>query len=221
MGKSNKNHKKSLRKRRPAPVPAPRRVGWKSSQSGQCVTWWDADHEPYSEDWRTIVVGFLVFFVCCMALLLIAIVSNMLFVGVAAVFTRKGNMFGDELEILWGVLVCSALLSAYLARAVSTMSIIFRFEIDLEAQRIVLHQTGFPNLMRVAFIPFAAISHVRLRRFASYGGVELEVHYGNDEGRYLNVGLGHNIDEHELQAHVDLMRPVLGERVLALFENDS
>ncbi len=205
---------------RPAAVPARRREGWKSSKSGQRINWWDADQTP-TQDWRVLGLVFLFTFGCFMAMLLMVVLTFILVDGITPLFTRKGNVFGDGLEILWGILTFAVLVSAYVARGVTKSSLVFRFEIDLKAEQIVLHETYFPNRKRVVFVPFCAIGHVRLRRFASYGGVELELNYGNDDGQYVNVGLGKDIDEDALGPHVELMRPALGGRVLEMLRHDS
>lgn len=91
---------------------------------------------------------------------------------------------------------------------------VIRYEVDLEAGQLTLHQSRFPNRVDVVTIPFSAIVSI-----APY----LPTTYANTGGFYFTYATGatepeqwktrDSIAQKTVQAHTDALRAALAERV--------
>lgn len=95
-----------------------------------------------------------------------------------------------------------------------------RFEFDIAAASVVVHETRFPNRRRVIHIPFADVGRIYPFRSSSCTGVMISLQFWNTKGEQLQRFLGSDLPAELIEEQLDCLRPALEHRVWSVIVHD-
>ncbi len=85
---------------------------------------------------------------------------------------------------------------------------VFHAEFDLATGTLLLREATFPNRHSDIALPFADIAAIHLRTRIHGGPADVQLRLRKGEKT-----IGHELDEAVIAAHLERLRPALGERV--------
>jgi len=192
---------------------------WKFTRSAHRIVWWQAGDNQTSH-WSTLLLSFLLVCGGMIAIFVLGFLAAAVLIWFASLLKSEpmGAFPSEDFKMVWWILVSCVVMAGAFSAMIASTTLVDRFEIDLEAQEISLHESYFPNRTRVLFVPFASIVSIRPRKMKTYGGANLELRYVNQDGVQLEKSLGRDMPEHILKEHMDCLRPSLDDRVFELID---
>lgn len=189
------------RNARPAARPAPP-TGWQCARHQQRINWWNAD-KVESRDWAMLGVVFGWTF------------------GILSVLCALALYLGDRFTpaALGMALAIVTLVAGVLGYGMAAMKTVFRFEFDVGAGQMALHETQFPNRERIVIVPFSDVTFLQPRKLSGWRP-NLNVRY-HAHGAWHERWLGYELDEAALEASLASLKPVMGDKVLPMLECDG
>ncbi len=234
--RNNKRRQQIAEYKRNAPAPAisefdafiakhPKRVGpifgkWEFTRTEQRIIWWETGgNETFH--WRALAGAFLIVYGWLIATLAVVGLIVLILIGISLILQGSPVVIGDtDYGLLRYLSITFGLISAIPCSGVFIKSV-FRFEIDLEAERFVLHESYFPNGRREIVIPFPSIEVIEPCSLRLYGGAHLKLRYRQEGGQSIQKKLGDDIPKALLNEHLNCCRAALSGRILELAQYDD
>jgi hypothetical protein len=237
--KKSRNSKRRLqiaeyKRNAPAPVESqfdafkakyPEQVGpifgkWEFTRTEQRIIWWETGGNE-TLHWRALAVFFLVVYGCFISILAVGVLIVLPLMVISLIIRGLPVTVGEtDYGLLQDLLIMFAIMATTPWVAVFRKDV-FRFEIDFETEKFILHESSFPNRRRVLIVPFSAIEFIEPCSLRLNGGAHLEIRYRQERGKHVKKKLGDNIPKALLNEHLDCCRPVLSGRILELAQYDD
>ncbi|UOD28051.1 hypothetical protein INH39_21565 [Massilia violaceinigra] len=216
MSKSRKRSKGTVRA---API-APEKH-WTVTQTAQRIVW-SGPPPREGSDWIALVGDFFFWFVLFAALLYIPLLAWCLLDFAISWMRGSAFSFASYYELFLWTLAPTAIMTilSMLDFLIIGRRSTHRVELSLDAETLVLHQSSFPNRIDTLVIPFGAIGYIQPTKANSYDDADLVINYPDDHGDYKDAVLRLQLSDAIMNAHVDWLRPALGERIRNLIVYD-
>lgn len=192
---------------------------WKFTRTAERITWWQTG-DTKTAHWSMLLFSFLLVSGGMIAVFVFGFLAAAVLIVIASIFKSEpmGTFPSDDYKIFWWILIACVVMGGAFAAMIASTKHVFRFEIDLEGQEIILHESYFPTRRRVLRVPFSSITSIRPRKMKTYGGADLELRYAYQGGAQVEKSLGMDLPEDILKGHLDCLRPAINERVLEMID---